>query len=166
MDTCEHGLPLAEGLNCVLCMLKKYREQHARDLIGAAGDDGSADAPPKYTVTSIDVLREARKVVQEGGDPNPCQHGTFCLRCCIAIAKGRCDVAVGVDSLQSVMNTFRALGRGAEPTKTDQPMFDARNMVTVYDGGIVHTQESALALLDLVLAEEAEHDSKRALAHG
>jgi hypothetical protein len=45
-------------------------------------------------VTAFDhiaVLRRAREIVEAGGDPAPCALGTFCLRCCAAMAKGQLD---------------------------------------------------------------------------
>lgn len=83
-------------------------------------------------IYSYRTLSVARQIVEGGGDPNPCDLGHYCLRCCIALAKGQVD-------------THRAL--------PDEVLILARDAVAVHDKGIAHSQETAVEAIIV-----AQHD--------
>ena len=85
---------------------------------------------------AIDVLKYARAIIRDGGDPNPCRLGTYCLRCAISIAKGDLD-------------NIHEVPLGAQ----DGPLLEAAELLAVKDKGIVHTRNSALAMLDELISE-------------
>lgn len=98
--------------------------------------------------TPLDVLRHARAIVRDGGDPNPCEIGPYCLRCCLGIAKGDVDAkhGTGLSGIGSL------IAMGVE-VPSDAPLIQSRDAVARYDPGISHSKESALALLDRVIEE-------------
>ena len=97
-------------------------------------------------MTALDVLREARHVVENGGDSTSCKIGPFCLRCCLALAKTALDRRAGKEPGWPV-DFWLTMG--------DLPLLSARDAVAKYDGGVAHDQASALALLGRVINEEA-----------
>ena len=111
---------------------------------------------------TLAVLRAAREVVLDGGDTSPCELGAYCLRCCVAIAKSAVDARLGigfcrgdkvVDAKRVAPETGLALFD--QMYESDLPLIEARDLIAKYDPGIVHTRESALALLDQVIGENS-----------
>ena len=104
--------------------------------------------------TALDVLRAARRVVEDGGDPNPCEMGAYCLRCCIGIAKGMVDDRF--DTPTAAGASFIDNPTGHRPLKlyeTDRILIEARDLIARFDKGVTHTRGSALALLDRAMTE-------------
>lgn len=92
-------------------------------------------------IYSYRILSVARKIVEGGGDPNPCDLGRYCLRCCLALAKGQAD-------------THRAL--------PDEVLILARDAVATHDKGIAHSKETAV---ETVIAAQADYSlTQRLLA--
>ena len=86
---------------------------------------------------ALTILRFARRIVEDGGDANPCRLGRYCLYCCVAIAKKDLDDVAG-----TLYDQFHL------------QMMMARDMVNVYDDGIKHhTKESALEVLNKAIAD-------------
>jgi hypothetical protein len=80
------------------------------------------------------LFRMAREIVCDGGDPDPCELGAYCLRCCLALAKTDLDAEFGtVFGLDWVLVSAR----------------DAASRLG--DEGIAHSRESALAMLDRLI---------------
>ncbi len=100
--------------------------------------------------TPIAVLRGARRIIEDGGDTNPCELGAYCLRCCIGIAKG------AEDDRNNVRYDWSAViqdGGFGPARQADTPLIHAREAIAKYDRGIAHTRQSALEVLDKVIKE-------------
>ncbi len=103
---------------------------------------------------AIEMLHLAKEVIGEGGDKNPCERGPFCLRCCLALAKGKYDDKYGSGVL--LMECFAQVASDRiRESVGDEPLVDARTLVAKYDNGVTHTKESATALIDVIIAENA-----------
>lgn len=98
----------------------------------------------------LEVLKYTKRIVEDGGDPRPCALGSYCLRCCAAIAKGDLDKMHGTEMpLREVVSD---LLYGLRETPGDLPMTQAIDLIATRDKGIVHTRESALELLNELIA--------------
>lgn len=97
---------------------------------------------------AVDVLVEARKIVESGGDKDPCECGPYCLRCCIAIAKEALDFRHG-----TLLGIRECLEHFHDELASDLPLSRAREMLSSFgDHGIEHSRESAIELLDRIIA--------------
>ncbi len=88
---------------------------------------------------AMQVLRLTHEVVEKGGDSHHCRIGQYCLRCCVAIAKTQYDRELDASAI--------------EEEDCDLPLNDARCAIARQDGGISHTRDSALALIEKVMIE-------------
>lgn len=103
------------------------------------------------------IFRNARRIVEDGGDPNPCECGAYCLRCCVAIGKGDIDDQFD-NPLADVAQMTNALGMmhgmpWLPQTTTDLALMEAIELLGARDNYIAHTRESALSLLDSLLEQ-------------
>ena len=101
---------------------------------------------------TVKVLRAARRIIVDGGDPRPCELGTWCPYCAIGIAKG--DVVAESVSLRTAMlDVIRddMLGVPIPERPEDEPLVEARNILKEFVRECVHTQESTLEALDAAI---------------
>ena len=110
--------------------------------------------------TTLDVLRGARRILLDGGDPEPCEAGQWCPYCCAGIAKTDLDGAHGtgrdaIEALEFIM--IRATSGYAKLRDSDKPLTDASELIR--DAGAMglatFSREQALEIVDAaILAAE------------
>ena len=104
--------------------------------------------------TALDVLRAARRIVEDGGDTDPCELGAYCLRCCIGIAKGSVDKRFSTPYCGGGVFVDNPTGRSPFVAyDTDRPLLEARDAIGKYDMGTVHTRQSALDVIDKAISD-------------
>lgn len=102
--------------------------------------------------TTLDLLHRTREIVLDGGDPEPCEVGKYCIRCCLGIAQSDAQEKYCEDAMRI---GFIPFGQHY----TDYVLDDARKIIaSVGDsGGItgseVMTKESALKVIDAAIRE-------------
>lgn len=79
---------------------------------------------------SYRLLMQTRIRVLIGGDSHPCELGPYCLRCCVALAKGSLD-----DDYDTPL--------------PDDVLLIARDAIANHDKGVAHSRSSALATIKL-----------------
>lgn len=113
--------------------------------------------------SDIDLLRMAREIVIDGGDPSPCELGPYCLRCCIGIAKdaydekhpsGLGEPTIDQGAIMAGLPSFASI-----VFESDLPLVRVRDAIGAHDKGIAHTKESAIALLDNLIKEHVREST-------
>lgn len=102
--------------------------------------------------TTVEVLRGARRILEDGGDPTPCNFGQWCPYCCASIAKGDLDKRDGTE-LDTVSVCLDVIF-GFQERPGDEPLLDATRFIG--DAGArnaaMFTKESAIAFVNSAIA--------------
>jgi hypothetical protein len=93
-------------------------------------------------ITDLAILQRAQRVVQRGGSPTPCEHGPFCLNCCLGLALIELVCAANVVEARALGALTPVLRRASVLARLRAP-----------EGAALLTKEQALAALTLALGD-------------
>lgn len=106
------------------------------------------------------ILISARRILLDGGDPKPCALGSFCVYCCIAIAKGDLEETEEYGLNAEVrgrqwVDGLSAMMTGMRPeiiSEGDEALDGARTILQALCGDEVQTKDTAIAVIDKAIA--------------
>jgi len=132
------------------------------------GNESLQDIEKDKVFNEYNVIERAIEIIKDGGDKNPCDMGTFCPFCCIAIAKIQLDEEYGTGLDMDIVVHEVVRGYIIEH-ESDMPLVNAGKLIDEMIGekygkvsGIYKfTKEESLELCQMALEGNDGSNSRK-----